>query len=114
MPISPEALAARLERMQAKHQALLRMVKRLPTDYADYGGEVVRWSDDGVWSDCSCGCKWAAWLKGDMGSDWCVCTNPDSPRAGLLTFEHMAGRDCFEPEEPRRRCSANAGQLEKP
>jgi hypothetical protein len=28
-------------------------------------------------------------LLGDLHKDWGVCTNPQSPRAGLLTFEHM-------------------------
>jgi hypothetical protein len=28
-------------------------------------------------------------LLGDLQTDWGVCTNPKSPRAGLLTFEHM-------------------------
>lgn len=80
------------------HERLLAIMPRLPTDYADYGGTVVRWADCGAWPDCSCGCKWAAWLQGKLGSDWCVCTKPGAPRCGLLTFEHMAGRDCFESE----------------
>jgi len=25
----------------------------------------------------------------DLGSDWGICANPKSPRAGLLTFEHQ-------------------------
>jgi hypothetical protein len=77
--------------------ALRRALRRLPTDYTDYGGEVERWEDDdGDYPDCSWGCRHAAWLKGELGADWCVCTRPDGPRAGLLTFEHMAGRGCFE------------------
>jgi hypothetical protein len=81
----------------AKHQALLAICRRLPTDYTDYGGTVERWADDEVaYPDCSCGCRWAEWLLKPLGFDWCVCTNPASPRAGLLTFEHMAGVDCFE------------------
>lgn len=48
--------------------------------------------------DCSCGCRWARWLKGALGNDWCVCANPLSPRVGLLMFEHQAGRGCFERE----------------
>ena len=31
-----------------------------------------------------------------VGADWCVCTKPGAPRAGLLTFEHMAGFGGFE------------------
>ncbi len=86
--------------MSDTHARLLALMKRLPTDYTDYGGLVERWSDENAsYPDCSCGCRWAAWLEGDLGSDWCVCTNPDAPRAGLLTFEHMTGQDCFEIEE---------------
>lgn len=39
--------------------------------------------------DCSCGCRWFHPLEGKEGMDWGVCTHPKSPRAGLLTFEHM-------------------------
>lgn len=38
--------------------------------------------------DCSSGCRFFHPLSGDSGLDWGVCTNPKSPRAGLLTFEH--------------------------
>ncbi len=46
-------------------------------------------------ADCSCGCKWFHALQGDRAGDWGVCFNPRSPRAGLLTFEHM-GCEHFE------------------
>lgn len=72
------------------------IVKRLPTDYTDYGGEVERWADGDNYPDCSCGCKWFLPLDGDLGYDWGVCGNPNAPRAGLLTFEHQTGRGCFE------------------
>lgn len=45
--------------------------------------------------DCSCGCKHYHPLEGKEGMDWGVCTEPRSPRAGLLTFEHM-GCQFFE------------------
>ena len=45
--------------------------------------------------DCSCGCKWFVELSGSVGLDWGVCYCPQSPRAGLLTFEHM-GCEFFE------------------
>ena len=81
------------------HTHLLTIMEILPTDYSDYGGSVERWSDPNQsYPDCSCGCKWAAWLEGDLSSDWCVCTNKRSPRSGLLTFEHLAGFDSFEPD----------------
>lgn len=81
------------------HEHLLSIMVSRPTDYKEYGGEVVRWEDeDADYPDCSGGCIWAAWLSGELGFDWCVCTNPNSPRVGLLTFEHQAGKDCFELE----------------
>lgn len=83
-----------------RHEQLFTVLRRLPTDYADYGGQVVRWEGEGAdWGDmdCSAGCRWARKLKGELGCDWVVCANPTSPRAGLLTFEHQAGRGCYEP-----------------
>ena len=77
------------------------ILKRLPTDYRDYGGQVERWKHvDLSYPDCSAGCKWfvplydAEWDGQD--ADWGVCTNLNSPRAGLLTFEHQAGFKCYE------------------
>ena len=32
----------------------------------------------------------------DFQQDWGVCSNPSAPRAGLLTWEHQAGYNCFE------------------
>lgn len=75
----------------------------LPTDYSDYGGEVVRWSDPNKgYPDCSTGCKWARFIEDEDGEpdlDWLVCTSPTGPRSGLLTFEHMAGEGCWEMED---------------
>jgi len=67
------------------------VLKRLPSDYKDYGGEIVRWEKpDESYPDCSSGCiHWQA-----IDSDWGVCANPSSPRAGLLTWEHQAGYNC--------------------
>jgi hypothetical protein len=71
------------------HERLFQIVKRLPTDYAPYG-QVERDREDGSFApDCSAGCKFALPLAGDLGYDWVVCTNPESPRVGLLTFEHQ-------------------------
>lgn len=44
--------------------------------------------------DCSCGCVFHHCLAGITGMDWGVCCCPESPRAGLLTFEHM-GCGCW-------------------
>jgi hypothetical protein len=89
----------------SEHRALFERRTILPTDYADYGGKIVRWQmdDDDPHADCSCGCMWARWLRGPLGGDWCVCAKPDGPRFGLLTFEHQAGHGCFEAKAPRRR-----------
>lgn len=39
-------------------------------------------------ADCSCGCKFF-WDNMGVSADWGLCLNKQSPRAGLLTFEHM-------------------------
>ena len=70
-----------------------QIVRILPTDYEDYGGEVRRWARaDQDYPDCASGCQ--HWWP--LDSDWGVCRNADSDRAGLLTWEHQAGYDCFE------------------
>jgi hypothetical protein len=65
------------------HWHLHAIVRRLPTDFEPYGYRVRNGSD------CSCGCKWFLQLEGHLSYDWGVCSNPVSPRCGLLTFEHM-------------------------
>lgn len=81
------------------HTVLFTLLKRLPTDYSDYGGEIERWADSDNYPDCSCGCRWFLPLDGELAYDWGVCGNPNSPRAGLLTWEHQAGRGCYEMED---------------
>jgi hypothetical protein len=77
-PGSPEHAAA--------HRNLLDLVVAKETDFAPWG----RRSREGDrWQDCSCGCRHFATLEGALGSDWGVCMNRSSPRAGLLTFEHQ-------------------------
>ena len=91
------------------HEALLAVVPTRPGDY-DPWGTVVRWQRDDVpYPDCSCGCVFAAWLDGPLGHDWCVCVNPASHRAGLLTFEHQGCRAFVQDEEPpeNRRIAAD-------
>ena len=82
--------------MTRKHDILFFILKRLPTDYTDYGGEVKRWAGGDDYPDCSCGCKHFLPLDGELAYDWGVCGKPGAPRAGLLTFEHQTGRGCFE------------------
>ena len=81
------------------HDALFLVLKRLPTDYSDYGGEIERWADGDDYPDCSCGCKYFLPLDGELAYDWGVCGKLGAPRAGLLTWEHQAGRDCYEMED---------------
>ena len=69
------------------------IVTVLKTDYSDYGGEIVRWeNEDEEYPDCSFGCTWFTRTDLDFG----ICKKPGGPREGLLTFEHQAGKDCFE------------------
>ena len=65
------------------HEDLFKAVKKLPTDYEPWG----RRKRNG--NDCSVHCRWYHILAGMRGEDWGICANPKSPRAGLLTFEHM-------------------------
>jgi hypothetical protein len=83
--------------MSKASDLLWKVCKVLPQDYS-----VERWADDHkVYPDCSGGCRWFVPLENMLGADWGVCANPQSHRAGLLTWEHQAGVDCFEmaPEE---------------
>lgn len=72
------------------HEHLRSIVHNDPRDYDHPETVNPRWVDPNViYGDCSSSCKWAAWLEGSVGLDWCVCTNPASHRCGLLTFEHQ-------------------------
>jgi hypothetical protein len=79
----------------ATHDELWRTVKKLPGDFEPYG---QRNRDPDYGPDCSCGCIHFVKLEDTLGFDWGVCANPKSPRAGLLTFEHMGCKE-FEGEE---------------
>lgn len=73
------------------HWHLHAICIRLPTDYEPYGFRVR------TGFDCSCGCKWFLKLQA-LPMDWGACANPQSPRCGLLTFEHQ-GCAFFTPDE---------------
>ena len=73
------------------HEKLLKVVRRLGTDYGPFG---VVPREDG--SDCSCGCRHFVKLAHEVGNEWGVCSNAKSSRAGLLTFEHQVCA-AFEP-----------------
>lgn len=85
------------------HRRLTKVVKLLPSDLEPYGSG----PDSERGADCSCGCKWFVGLEGMLGADWGICANSGSPRAGLLTFEHMGcpqfrGGDYYEPDRDDR------------
>ncbi len=81
--------------MSNMHEHLCRIVKHLPSDFEPYGN---RSRTEGWGPDCSCGCKHFLPLEGELRSDWGVCSNPTSPRVGLLTFEHQGCREFVEDE----------------
>jgi PemK-like, MazF-like toxin of type II toxin-antitoxin system len=83
-----------LRNQGASHELLWTLAKRLPSDFEPYG---QRDREDDWGPDCSCGCKHYHPLEGARGADWGICANPKSPRAGLLTFEHMGCKE-FENE----------------
>ena len=76
--------------MLSMRDKLLKVVRMLETDYEPYG-KAKR-----DCPDCSLGCRHFVPLAGGSGNDWGVCANSDTPRAGLLTFEHQ-GCAAFEP-----------------
>lgn len=79
------------------HDKLVQLVTRKVEDYEPWGA-VRRWEEpEQPYPDCSGGCRHALWLEGELGSDWCVCSNEKSHRAGMLTFEHQ-GCQKFEGE----------------
>lgn len=85
------------EKHAREHKHLWTFVKKLPTDFEPYG---VRVRES---SDCSCGCRYFMTLEGELGMDWGICSNPKSPRAGLLTFEHMGCPEFdVEPDDEER------------
>ena len=74
------------------HDHLWEVCKTLPSDFQPYGElsrEGTAQGEKSWYPDCSCGCKFFKKLEGQEGCDWGVCWNPNSPRKGLLTFEHQ-------------------------
>ena len=74
------------------HKHLIKIVIKKPQDYAPFG-KVIRWENENQdYPDCSMGCKYFNKLDDELGADWGVCSNPQSHRCGLLTFEHQGCR----------------------
>ncbi|NBW57713.1 hypothetical protein EBR43_08010 [bacterium] len=85
-----------MTKMSELHDKLIEKTVRLNSDYHPFG-ELDRWkNEEENYPDCSMGCKHYRTLQGELGADWGVCVKITSPRFGLLTFEHQAGKDCFE------------------
>lgn len=76
------------------HEQLWQIARTLPTDFEPFG-HIKRETI----CDCSGGCRRFHVHAGRRGLDWGVCANANSPRAGLLTFEHQG---CLEFEEDPR------------
>lgn len=88
-----------------RHEALVEIVKKLPSDFEPWG---VRSREDHYGGDCSSGCRWYVRLEPSLQLDWGICRNPASPRCGLLTFEHQGCRQ-FEVEEGHERDDDDPG-----
>jgi len=56
---------------------------------------------DEWWGEQCGACRWWVPLSGVFADDYGACTNPASPRDGLVQFEHD-GCDAFEPVDPAR------------
>jgi ParB/RepB/Spo0J family partition protein len=81
-----EAAEAKRAETMAKFTAV---AYKLPTDYATPEAAATG-------NTCKDGCKFRLMLVYTAPHEFHVCMNPDSPRAGLLTGEDQAGRDCFK------------------
>lgn len=76
--------------------SLFGVLRILPSDYDEFGGQVKKWSDPNKnYPDCST-CKHFINLRDCVGNDWGICVNSQSPRKGLLTWQSMAGFECHE------------------
>ena len=68
------------------------LLKKCCRNWSEYMAGKMGVDEFGV--DCSCGCYFFLWLA-ECG-DWGVCCNPESPRAGLLTWEHQGCKGHFK------------------
>jgi hypothetical protein len=95
-----EATAQAME--ASDERALWEAYRKLPSDFEPHGQR--RWPGKlEERPDCAT-CRWFMGLFRTW-PDWGACANPESPRAGLLTFREQG---CWEhePEKERRRCQA--------
>jgi hypothetical protein len=80
--------------MEASDDQLWQVCRKLPSDYEPYGQ--CNRKDQ---ADCS-GCRWFQPLLRYGVLAWGTCANPDSPRAGLLTFREQGCESFEQAEEP--------------
>jgi hypothetical protein len=73
------------------HDKFLQIVRRLETDFEPFG----KVPQDGQ-PDCSNGCRHFVKLAHGTADHWGVCSNRESPRTGMLTFEQQ-GCSVFDP-----------------
>src|SRR6266540_2225572 len=80
--------------MEASDDQLWQICRKLPSDFEPYGQRKRRDQPD-----CT-GCRWFQPLLRYGGLNWGTCANPDSPRAGLLTFREQGCESFEQAEEP--------------
>lgn len=61
------------------------------------------WAHQDGEPDCSTGCLHFLPLAGTLGCGWGVCACPASPRAGLLTWEHMGCKEWRNKNAKKKR-----------
>ena len=83
-----------MEASEANDDQLWQVCRKLPSDYEPYGQRKREGQPD-----CS-GCRWFQPLLRYGALDWGTCANPDSPRAGLLTFREQGCESFEQAEEP--------------
>ncbi len=83
---------------RATSELLWSVCQRMAEDYEGYG-TVERQRGKQWLPDCSMGCRYFVPLDGELRYDWGVCANPQSHRAGLLTFEHQGCPAFVAPDE---------------
>ena len=81
--------------MEATEEELWRVCPQLPSDFEPFGKR-LRHQDE---PDCS-SCRWYQPLLRAGALAWGTCVNPQSPRAGLLTFRGQGCQYFEQDQEP--------------
>jgi len=87
----------------ASDEQLWEACRKLPSDWEPQGQR--KWlGEREARPDCATCCWFVRMISGAEWPDWGACANPESPRAGLLTFWEQG---CWQHEpEGERRCQA--------